>query len=147
MSEDIYFEADDTEEGVYEATLKSIERKTSKVDGGAFLAWSFESAEGKRLSGTSSVSGHAKSKGMKWARAILGRDLAPTDPLSTLYGKPCLVAVTINDNGYPKVDDVHPRAATRKVPAAPAPAASPPPAAGAPEPTDWAEVAEADIPF
>jgi hypothetical protein len=143
MTDDIYFEADDTEEGVYEATLTEIARKTSAKDGETFLVWNFKTPEGKALSGSSSVSGHVKSKGMKWAKAILGRELANTEPLSALYGKPCLVAVEMNANGYPKVADVHPSAPKR---AMTAPAVTPPPA-GAPEPTDWADVTEEQIPF
>lgn len=146
MTDDLYFEADDTEEGVYEAHLAGISKKVSQKDGETFLVWEFKTQEGKTLSGSSSTSGHVKSKGMKWARAILGRDLAATEPLSVLNGKPCLVAVEMNANGYPKVADVHPAAPSKRAAAPTAPAVTPPPA-GAPEPTDWADVTEEQIPF
>jgi hypothetical protein len=142
VTDDIFFEADDTEEGIYEAALTGITKKVSQKDGETFLVWEFATPEGKKLSGSSSISGHAMSKGMKWAKAIAGRDLKPTEPLSVLYGKPCLVAVEMNANGYPKVSDVHPANPSKKTTQPSAPVAS-----SAPEPTDWANVTEAEIPF
>ena len=55
MTDDIYFEADDTEEGIYEAALTAITKKVSQKDGETFLVWEFKTPEGKTLSGSSST--------------------------------------------------------------------------------------------
>lgn len=145
MSNDTFSEG--PEDGVYEAVLKVITVETSKRTGNDYRSWRFATPEGDTFRGISSVELTPSSKGVRWAKAILGRAPAPRESIEVLYGVPCLIEVTTNpDNGYQGVENVHPKVTPRNRPA-PAPAA-PPPAAGAPEPpNDFSAVDESEIPF
>lgn len=141
-------EYSEVEESVYEADLLDIESKPSEKYGGNFHIWKFKTAVGE-FSGTTSSSWHPGSKGGRWGRAVVGREIKKDEDTDTWRGRPCLIDVRMNDAGYPKVFEVYPKApAKSSAPAATGPAvsapAATPPVAGAPEPSD---VVDDDIPF
>ena len=118
-------------DGSYDATLKSIETKTSN-DGEQYRRWAFNVAfEGKdvEITGMSSTKLGPKSKAYKWLTAILGREPGPGEEIafSSLVGSPCRIEVAENANGYSGVEDVK-RTATA------APTFIPPASSLAPEP-------------
>jgi hypothetical protein len=116
----------DVELGTQPATSAGTSTKPSETYGD-FRAWEFRLPSGATISGSSSLSMHPKSKGGRWARAILGREPAKGEDITeALDGRPCLISVVEGANGWPKVDEV---IAAPAPTAAAAPKASPPPVA------------------
>jgi hypothetical protein len=74
------------------------------------------------LDGVTSTATGPKSKMRPWVTALLGRSLDEAVTLSALkaqaVGRPCLVVVDINDDGYSKVFNVIPPAKVKPAPAA-----------------------------
>ena len=97
---------EDIPEGTYPATLQSIETKES-VAFGEFRAWDFKLDSGSVVGGATSMSTGSKSKGGKWIAALLGRKPDKGESVQ-LVGRPCLVVVVENKDGWPKVDAVLP---------------------------------------
>lgn len=120
--------------GTYPAKLVGIEPFTvfeGTPDAKPLIRWQF-SLDGTEdpempgfeiiLEGVSSTATGKRSKMRGWVTAIYGQEIESAVNLTTLrqwlIGKPCMVAVTINDDGYSKVDGI--LAAPRR-PAAPQP--------------------------
>ena len=95
----------DIPEGTYKAVLQSLTVKHSQKNDNDFYAWDFKLANGSVVGGSSSMNTGSRSKAGKWGRALLGRE-AKQGEKADLRGKPCLVKVEINDDGWPKVTDV-----------------------------------------
>ncbi len=100
--------------GTFPAKLVSIEDKTSKRDGNPYRRWEFTAltAEGpERVSGVSSVATGPSSKAHRWLRALLGRPPQRDERISVadLEGRPCVVVLETNDDGFTNVADVLPR--------------------------------------
>lgn len=137
--------------GVYPAVLLGIEKGTSEQFGD-FLKWSFNvrTADGGEapLSAVSSISTGPKSKAYKWAAAMLGRNPAAGQP-EDLEGLTCQLHVTVNEEGFNRIESVLPLASTAPPRTAP-PAMDAPPARLAPAVSaaafDVAPVS-ADLPF
>jgi len=98
------------EAGVYPARLDSIERATSETYGD-FLKWSFtlKLPDGtfSPLTAASSTASGPKSKGYKWASAILGHNPKPAEDVD-LAGKQCQVHIIVNDEGFNRIEAVLP---------------------------------------
>lgn len=97
--------------GTYPATFQGVEEKTSARDQSAYLRWSFTVAEGD-VSGTSSTNTGPMSKAHKWLKGVTGRSPKPDETFDTdaLIGRPCMVVLETNDNGFSNVVDVLPSA-------------------------------------
>lgn len=100
--------------GIYPGRLDSIESGTSETYG-EFRKWNFtlKLTDGsfQTLSAVSSTASGPKSKGYKWAAALLGRNPKAGETLD-LTGKLCQVHVIVNDDGFNRVEAVLPVAAT-----------------------------------
>jgi len=110
VTDEIVFGGDSTDipNGTYPAKLKSIETKTSAAFGD-FRAWDFELDSGSIVGGGSSMATGSKSKGGRWIIALLGRKPDKGEKVGALLiGKPCLVTVEEDANGWPKVTGVLP---------------------------------------
>ncbi len=106
-------------EGIYPAQLTAIERLPSEAFG-EFLKWSFNLrlADGSTVetSGASSTANGPKSKGYKWATALLGH--APVAGAGEdLAGKTCQLHVIVNEDGFNRIEAVLPAAKIASVPA------------------------------
>jgi hypothetical protein len=116
---------EDIPEGTYPATVKSIETKTSvkflteQNPKGEFRAWDFTLENGSVVGGASSMNTGSMSKGGRWIAAILGRKPEKGEKVNVI-GKPCVVQVIENADGWPKVDAVLPPMKTNNAPS-PAP--------------------------
>jgi hypothetical protein len=99
-------DATDIPPGTYPAKLTSLTTKTSDAFGD-FRAWDFTLDTGSVVGGASSMATGSKSKGGKWAMALLGRKPDAGERV-TLIGLPCLVVVSLDDKDWPKVTDVLP---------------------------------------
>lgn len=116
----------DIPNGTYPAKLKSITVKTSN-EFGEFRAWDFELESGSIVGAATSMSMNAKSKAGRWTVALLGRIPAKGESVDPV-GRPCLVQVTEDAKGWPKVAEVLPPLAgspTAQPEAPTAPAAAP----------------------
>jgi hypothetical protein len=126
--DEIVFGGDSTDipNGTYPAKLKSIVTKTSAAFGD-FRAWDFELDSGSIVGGGSSMNMGSKSKGGRWIMALLGRKPEKGERVDAeLVGKPCLVVVEEDDNGWPKVTGVLPPLTAQNAPQRPqAPAVAP----------------------
>lgn len=110
MTDEITFGGDATDipPATYPATLAGIVTKTSDAFGD-FRSWDFTLDNGSTVSGASSMSMSPKSKGGKWCIALLGRKPETGEAVGeAMVGRPCLVVVVVNDDGWPKVDTVLP---------------------------------------
>jgi hypothetical protein len=99
--------------GRYAAVVREITQKPAKSTGDAFLVWTFLADvddEEVEVDGTSSLNTTPKSKPRRWMKAILGREIVPGEHVKKedLVGRPCLIEVDINDDGWPYVADVRP---------------------------------------
>lgn len=106
------------DEGVYPGRLDSIEEGG---DGqfGPFNRWNFTV---KKPDGTftvidaiASAQATPKTKAFKWATALLGRKPNPGEQLD-LTGKLCQLHLSINENGFNKIEAVLPAAGTKATP-------------------------------
>jgi hypothetical protein len=124
MTDEIVIGGDsvDIPPGTYPATLAGYRIEHSVKFDNDFRVWEFTLSEGHKVDGSTSLNTGKKSKGGKWIAALLGRQPDKGDKV-TLIGKPCLVVVEENDDGWPKVTNVLPPMASTS---APAPAESPP---------------------
>jgi len=114
----------DVQPGTYPAILTALSVKTSAAFGD-FRAWDFTLDSGSVIGGASSMATGSKSKGGKWAMALLGRKPDKGEAV-TLVGLPCLVVVGLNKDDWPEVTDVLPPMAASKASGRPkaAPAAA-----------------------
>lgn len=113
MSEDEFVfggDAADIPPGTYPATLTSLSVGTSDQYGD-FRKWDFTLDSGSVVGGASSMATGSKSKGGKWAIALLGRKPDKGERVQ-LIGRPCLVVVVLDKDDWPKVDNVLPPLAT-----------------------------------
>jgi hypothetical protein len=99
--------------GRYQATFEGIEERTSKRDGAPYYRWTFaaRTADGvKDVSGVSSTNTGPKSKAYGWLAGLLGRKPQPNELLeaSALVGRPCVVVLEENDEGFANVAEVQP---------------------------------------
>jgi len=110
MSEDVFGVIEgQPDEGAYHVTVTEILRKESKQSPGEFFrVWNFQTPEGMKLSGSTSLASGPSSKAYEWSLAILGRPPTKGEPMTILYGKPAIAAVEHNDAGYAKVKNVYP---------------------------------------
>jgi len=71
--------------------------------------WHFQLTDGslRTVDGSSSLYTSSKSKGGKWIAALIGH-YAADDEMIAPEGKPCQVAVMLNDEGYEYVESVLP---------------------------------------
>jgi hypothetical protein len=97
--------------GIYQAVCTEVEEKTSPKDPtNVFRVWHFQLTDGslRTIDGSSSLSTSVKSKGGKWAAALIGH--APVDgELIAPEGKPCTIIVAIKETtGYEYVENVAP---------------------------------------
>jgi hypothetical protein len=108
VTDDFVFGGDATDipPGTYPAKLTGLTTKTSEAFGD-FRAWAFTLDTGSVVGGGSSMATSSKSKGGKWAMALLGRKPAAGEKVE-LIGLPCLVVVTLDAKDWPKVTDVLP---------------------------------------
>jgi hypothetical protein len=132
----------DIPNGTYPAVLTAL-RTESSAAFGDFRAWDFTLSEGQTVGGASSMNTGRKSKGGKWIAALLGRQPDKGETV-TIIGKPCLVVVEENDDGWPKVTNVLPPMASNSTPA-PAEVPLAQPAAVGTE-SSFAQVSE-ELPF
>jgi hypothetical protein len=101
--------------GTYQGSFEGIEEKTSKRDGAPYYRWAFTvaTAEGsKDVSGVSSINTGPKSKAYGWLSGLLGRKPLPDELLdeTALVGRPCIVVLEENDEGFANVAEVLPPA-------------------------------------
>ncbi len=101
--------------GIYQAVCTEVEEKTSPKDPtNVFRVWHFQLTDGslRTIDGSSSLSTSVKSKGGKWAAALIGH--APVDgELIAPEGRPCTVIVAIKETtGYEYVETVSAPATT-----------------------------------
>lgn len=99
--------------GRYQATFEGIEEKTSKRDGAPYYRWTFtaRTSDGvKDVSGVSSTNTGPKSKAFGWLAGLLDRKPQPNEMLdaSALVGRPCVVTLEENEDGFANVTDVQP---------------------------------------
>lgn len=108
MSDGFVFGGDsvDIPAGTYPATCISVEVKNSAAFGD-FRAWDFELSNGSVVGGSSSMSMGSRSKGARWAVALLGRTPERGEVVNPV-GRPCLVVVEESESGWPKVVSVLP---------------------------------------
>ena len=99
-------DAADIPNGTYPATLDSIVIKESNAYG-EFRSWTFALEGGALVGGASSMNTGSKSKAGKWIRALLGRKPEKGEKVQ-LAGRPCMVVVEEDANGWPNVTDVLP---------------------------------------
>jgi hypothetical protein len=121
VTDEIVFGGDSTDipNGTYPAKLKSVETKTSAAFGD-FRAWDFELDSGSIVGGGSSMATGSKSKGGRWIMALLGRKPEKGEKVgSEIIGKPCLVVVEEDANGWPKVTGVLPPLSAQDAPGRP----------------------------
>lgn len=128
MTDEFVFGGDaaDIPPGTYPATLTGLGTKTSDAFG-EFRTWDFTLDTGSVVGGASSMATGAKSKGGKWAIALLGRKPDKGEKV-TLIGRKCLVVIVLDAQDWPKVGDVLPPLAA---PVSVAPAKAPVPLEGA----------------
>lgn len=135
----------------YPAKLFALSKKQSTAYGD-FRAWDFlldqKAADGGDLivGGASSMNTGKKSKGGRWIAALLGQapEKGTTLSASSLLGRPCLVVVEENDEGWPTVTNVLPPMAAASPVAAAVPAGAVSPSAPAAAP---AVTISDDLPF
>jgi hypothetical protein len=126
--------------GIYPAICTEVEDKVNPKDATqTFRVWHFQLTDGslRTIDGTSSLATSVKSKGGKWAAAIIGH--APADgELVAPEGLPCTVIVAIKETtGYEYVENV-----------APASPIAPPTSGGTPATvTSEKPFDEGDLPF
>ena len=109
MTEEVFVfggDATDIPPGTYPAILTALTTKTS-VAFGDFRAWDFTLDSGSVVGGASSMATGSKSKGGRWAIALLGRKPEKGETVK-LIGSPCLVVVGLNKDDWPVVTDVLP---------------------------------------
>jgi hypothetical protein len=96
--------------GRYQATFEGIEEKTSKRDGGSYWRWTFATNDGTVVSGVSSTNTGPSSKPYRWFRGLLGRPPKADEVLDSgaLVGRPCLLVLEENDDGFANVSEVLP---------------------------------------
>ncbi len=99
-------DATDIPPGTYPAKLTGLATKTSDAFGD-FRAWDFTLDTGSVVGGASSMATSSKSKGGRWAIALLGKK-PDAGTKVTLVGKRCLVVVGLNKDDWPTVTDVLP---------------------------------------
>lgn len=99
-------DATDIPPGTYPAILTGLGTKTSDAFGD-FRTWDFTLESGSVVGGATSMNTGAKSKGGKWAMALVGRKPDKGETI-VLLGLPCLVVVGLDANDWPKVVDVLP---------------------------------------
>jgi hypothetical protein len=104
-------EHDQLEEGLYPATLTSIEPMNSER--GIYWRWTFavQLGEGEELSriANSSASLGRKTKGYRWLTAALGRELEPGEEgdFDEILPARCRIIIKRSEDGeYDRVDDV-----------------------------------------
>jgi len=99
--------------GRYIGSVRDIEQLIAKATGDPFLVWRcVVEFDGKQVDvdGTSSLNTGPQSKPRRWMKAILGREIARGEYVARedLLGRPCVVDVEINDDGWPYVAEIRP---------------------------------------
>ncbi len=90
------------EAGTYEATVTDIQTRESKKDGNPYRWWEFTTDDGRTISAISSMMVGPKSKAGQWIAALIGRVPEMNEDIE-LVGLPCLVGVTVDDQGFSQV--------------------------------------------
>ncbi len=100
--------------GPYQAVCTEVEDKVNPKDTTQeFRVWHFQLTDGslRTIDGTSSLATSPKSKGGKWAAALIGHQ-PEAGELVEPEGKPCTIIVAIKETtGYEYVETVAPPAA------------------------------------
>lgn len=100
--------------GTYPATLVSIREAFSDAYG-VFRVWEFTLDDGRPVDGNSSMGMSPRAKAYRWASNILGRaPIKGEDVEPLILGKPCLVVIVLDADGWAKVSEVMPPMAQGK---------------------------------
>lgn len=114
----------DIEPGAYEVTLLAIEGPRTilpqsgpnagkEVD---LYDWTFTLEDGTELQGSTSTKSGPKSKLYAWVTALLGGTPPPTEAkfkVDDLVGRMAIATVTIDDGGWPRIQQLGPVLATK----------------------------------
>ena len=107
--------------GAYQAICTGVEERSSKADPtNVFRVWAFQLTDGslRTIDGSSSLATSPKSKGGKWAAALIGHMPEPGEIVEP-EGRPCTIIVAIKETtGYEYVETVAPAASPMGLPAA-----------------------------
>jgi hypothetical protein len=99
--------------GAYQAICTGVEERSSKADPtNVFRVWAFQLTDGslRTIDGSSSLATSPKSKGGKWAAALIGHMPEPGEIVEP-EGRPCTIIVAIKETtGYEYVETVAPPA-------------------------------------
>ena len=104
----------DIPDGSYVATLEKVE--ADKGNFGDFRKWSFivhdvTTEEGKQdlpITALTSANTGPQSKSFQWLTALLGAPPKAGTKIESPTGSRCVVTITHNDKGFPKVETVGP---------------------------------------
>jgi len=99
--------------GAYQAICIGVEERSAKADPtNVFRVWAFQLTDGslRTIDGSSSLATSPKSKGGKWAAALIGHMPEPGEIVEP-EGRPCTIIVAIKETtGYEYVETVAPPA-------------------------------------
>ena len=93
------------EADTYEATVTALEERVSQKTGGPYHWWEFTTDDGRTISAVTGMSFGPKAKAGQWAAALLGRT-PELNEMVELVGLPCLIGVTIGDDGFSQVSSL-----------------------------------------
>lgn len=95
--------------GTYKAQLLRVENGTGQFGPQRKWFWLVDvNGTGEELSVLSSTNTSPGSKAYKWLAALLGRSPATGETIEDPTGKTVMLALSKNDKGYAKIDDVLP---------------------------------------
>ena len=97
----------DIPDGTFPAICVGWDTKHSEKFDNDFRTWEFQLDNGSRVGGASSLATSARSKGGQWIAALTGRKPAKGETVK-VAGRPCLIVVSSERNGWPEVTDVLP---------------------------------------
>jgi len=90
--------------GTHECVVTGLTVKTAKA-GGEYLRWEFTDAQGKTASANTSKEMTPGNKTGKWYASLTGRPtvIGENRAIGEVIGKPAIIEIQLNDEGYPKV--------------------------------------------
>jgi hypothetical protein len=91
--------------GTHEARVTAVETRESKKTGQAYRWWEFTTEDGRSISAISSMNVGPKSKSGQWIAALLGRQPVMGESVEVI-GLPCLIGVSVDEEGFSQVDTV-----------------------------------------
>ncbi len=90
------------EADTYEAVVTGLEERISQKTGGSYHWWEFTVEDGRTISALTGMSFGPRAKAGQWAAALLGRTPELNESVE-LVGLPCLIGVTVNEEGFSEV--------------------------------------------